>query len=151
MRRSDREISDRAELDAMLRRENVLHLGLCDGAEPYVVPMNYGYDGTALYLHSALEGRKIEALRANPRVCFTVTAEQQVVPSDVPCGWSVKYRSLIGYGTATLLETAEEKAAGLAALMRQFTDKSFQFPSEALAKTAVIRIEISEMTGKTNE
>lgn len=151
MRRSDREIGDRAELDVMLRRQNVLHLGLCDGAEPYVVPMNYGYDGTALYLHSALEGRKIEAMRANPRVCFTVTAEQQVVPSDVPCGWSVKYRSLIGYGTATLLETAEEKAAGLNVLMRQFADRDFEFPPKALEKTAVIRIEISEMTGKTND
>lgn len=151
MRRSDREITDRAELEEMLRTQQVLHLGLWDGVEPYVVPLNYGYDGTALYLHSALEGRKLEAMRDHPRVCFTVTAEQQVVPNEVPCGWSVKYRSIIGYGEARLLETAEEKAEGLNVIMRQFTGSDFEFPAEALPKTAVIRIEISELTGKSNE
>lgn len=151
MRRADREITDQAELQAMLAGQNVLHLGLWDGREPYVVPMNYGYDGEALYLHSALEGRKIEALRAYPRVCFTVTAEQTVVPAEVACGWSVKYRSVIGYGTARLLEGAEEKAAGLDVIMRQFTERKAEYRPEALAKTAVIRIEIEEMTGKSNE
>lgn len=151
MRRADREITDQAELQAMLAGQKVLHLGLWDGQEPYVVPMNYGYDGTALYMHSALEGRKIEILRQGPRVCFTVTAEQQVVPAEVACGWSAKYRSIIGYGTATVLETPEEKAAGLDVIMRQFTDRSFEYKAEALAKTAVIRIDIAEMTGKDNE
>lgn len=150
MRRSDREITDRAELEEMLRTQQVLHLGLWDGAEPYVVPLNYGFDGTALYVHSALEGRKLDAMRAHSRVCFTVTGEQQVVPGEAPCGWSVKYRSIIGYGQARLLETPEEKAAGLNVIMRQLAGREFEFPAEALAKTAVIRIEITEMTGKSN-
>jgi hypothetical protein len=73
------------------------------------------------------------------------------VPAEVACGWSASYRSIIGYGTAVLLETAEEKAAGLDVLMRQFTDRKPEYRPEALAKTAVIRIEIEAMTGKSNE
>jgi uncharacterized protein len=58
MRRKDREITDRAEIDAILSEAVVCRLGLVDGSEPYIVPMCFGYDGTFLYLHSAPEASK---------------------------------------------------------------------------------------------
>lgn len=148
MRKADREITDPAELEAMLRETNVVNLGLWDGEQVYVVPMNYGYRDNALYIHCALEGRKIDILKRNPQVCFTVTRDQQVVEGEKACGWSTHFRSIIGYGVATFLEGREEKIDGLNAFMAQFTDKPMEYREDLIPVTAVIRIDISEMTGK---
>ena len=56
MRRQEREITDKEMILDILNRSQIVHLGLVDEGEPYVVPMNYGYvmdDKLTLYLHSA--------------------------------------------------------------------------------------------------
>ena len=68
MRRKDRQITDLHAIRTILDGEDVLHLGLCDGNIPYVVPMSYGYEMTddgrlTLHLHCAGEGRKLELAR----------------------------------------------------------------------------------------
>ena len=70
MRRQEREISDRAAIDAIIRACQVCRLGMVDGDLPYIVPMSFGYDGRALYFHCATQGRKLDVLRRRPRVCF---------------------------------------------------------------------------------
>ena len=65
LRRADREITDRAALDALLVRADIGHLGLVDAGRPYVVPLNYAYEDGRIYFHSAPEGRKIAAMQAN--------------------------------------------------------------------------------------
>lgn len=57
MRRSEREIKDRKVIDDMIRRSRVCRLAMCDEDRPYVVPLNFGYDGSFLYFHAAQEGR----------------------------------------------------------------------------------------------
>ncbi len=68
MRRKDREITDRAEIDALIHASCVMHLGLCDDNVPFVVPVFYAYDGAALYFHSAKKGTKIDILSRNSAV-----------------------------------------------------------------------------------
>lgn len=148
MRKADREITDHSELEQILREANVVHLGLWDGEQVYVVPMNYGYRDNALYVHCALEGRKIDILKTNPHVCFTVTHSQEVVEAEKACGWSTHFCSIIGYGTARFLEGRAEKIDGLNALMGQFTAKPQEYREDLIPVTAVIRIDISEMSGK---
>ena len=58
MRRKDRELTDGAEMDEILDKALVGHLGLCDEGEPYVLPMNFAVLKGALYLHCAREGRQ---------------------------------------------------------------------------------------------
>jgi len=58
LRRSDKEITNRSEIDDILGRASICHLGLNAGGECYVVPVNFGYDGACLYIHSAKEGGK---------------------------------------------------------------------------------------------
>lgn len=150
MRRKDREITNKAELEAVLKKAFVCHLGLADGDQPYVVPMNYGYEDGHIYLHGANEGRKIDILKRNSKVCFEMELFQSeiVKGGDQPCDWGTSFRSVIGFGTAKLMDTNEEKIRALNLIVGAHDDRSFTFPEEMLNMTAVIDITITEMTGK---
>lgn len=148
MRRKEKEIRERTSLDAILERAIVCRVALCEEGNPYVVPLLFGYDGRALYLHSAGEGKKVDSLRQNPRVCFEVDVDQVIVPDENPCEWSLKYRSVIGFGKAAFVETPEEKADGLDLILHHYGGSSCGYPAAALERTAVIRVEIESMTGK---
>jgi uncharacterized protein len=148
MRRADREITDAAQVAALLQRERVLYLAMCDEGTPYVLPVSYGYDGESLFVHSAAAGRKIEVLQRNPRVCFAVTLDQELTTGDVSCGWSFKYRSVVGEGVVHFVEDEEGKRQGLDVLMRQHGGTGGDYLPENMAKTAVLRIEILSLSGK---
>jgi len=148
MRRSEREIKDRSEIDAIIRSCQVCRLGLCDGREPYVVPLCFGYDGQTLYLHAATEGRKLNILRENNRVCFEFDIVKRMVEAEDACSWGLRYQSVIGFGTAEVVEEPEEKRRGLSLLMAQYSDREFSFPDQAVQRTCVIRVTIGRITGK---
>ena len=150
MRRSERAIAERADLDVILHRAEIVYLAMNEGGKPYVVPMNFGYDGTALYLHSALEGRKIGILQRQPQVSFAVTADYRSVPAETACGWTARYRSVMGAGVASFLASPEEKARGLDILMAKFGVKPSLYPAATLDRVAVIKVEIRELSGKQN-
>lgn len=147
MRRSEREITDRAAVDAILEQGTVLYLGLQDDDGPYVVPMHYGFDGQALYLHSALEGRKITLLRAHPQVSFAVSIDHVVVPGNT-CRCSARYRSVLGTGQARFLDDDAMRRAALDSIMGKYADGPFTYADDVLARTAVIQLDITRMTGK---
>ncbi|BBD09781.1 pyridoxamine 5'-phosphate oxidase family protein [Desulfovibrio ferrophilus] len=149
-RKPNREITDQEELQYVLERSKILRLGLCADNEPYVVPMNYGIGEGCLYLHSSQKGKKADMLRANPRVCFEMETDVALIEADAPCGFTMRFRSIVGYGTAAFLENAEEKLAGLKIIMAHYSDTTFKdgdFLEKALAKTAVIRLDIESMRG----
>jgi hypothetical protein len=148
MRRSEKEVKDRAWMESILRKALVCRIALCADHEPYLVPMNFGYRDGCLYLHSAPAGRKIDLLRQNNRVCFEVETDCELAPSSKACKWGVKYRSVIGFGRASLVEGPKEKAEALGILVEHYAPGKFQFPPRAVAKIMVIKIEIESMTGK---
>ncbi len=67
MRRNDSEITDRKDIDGIIRRCRVCRLAMCDGSQPYIVPLSFGYDGSFLYFHTAREGRKIDIIKRNKK------------------------------------------------------------------------------------
>lgn len=153
MRRKDREITDIETIRAILDKAKVLHLAMIDESRPYVVPLHYGYtltDGRLiLYLHSAREGRKLDVLQKNDRVAFVL--ETDVVPisgGDVPCEYGAAFSSVMGEGTATILEDPAEKAKALAILMGTQTGRSFTFTPEMANAVAVIRIDVEIYSAK---
>jgi len=75
MRRKDREITTLGEIEQVIRKAIVCHLGLVDNNEAYVVPVNFGYERNAIYFHSALEGRKVNVIRRNDKVCFELKSD----------------------------------------------------------------------------
>ncbi len=148
MRRREKEISDQQALEEILSREPILHLGLISDGEPYIVPVNYGYKDGTLYVHSAPEGRKIEALKSNPRVCFQVATDIEIVHTDSAHKCSTKYKSVIGWGTASIIEDDDGKRHSLDVLMAQHGTTGLEYPQELLNKMVIIKIEIETMTGK---
>lgn len=149
MRRKDLEITERAEIDRILHMALVCRLGLSVNGQPYIVPLSFGYDGKALYFHSAKEGRKIDMVRANPGVCFEVDMDHEVVRREGSCTWSMKYNSVVGFGTAVIVEEREQKTAALAALMRHYGGAQYAIGEKMLDTVAVIRVDIESIAGKT--
>jgi nitroimidazol reductase NimA-like FMN-containing flavoprotein (pyridoxamine 5'-phosphate oxidase superfamily) len=148
VRRKDKEIG-KNEVEAALRANQVGHLATfgTDGY-PYVVPMNYFYTGDKIILHSAPEGEKIENIKTNPRVCFTVMECQGIVAGQNLCDYTTAYRSVIVFGRARFIEGVEKER-----LLGEFVghllgSESPRLPREEIAKVAVIAIEIQAVTGK---
>ncbi len=148
MRRREQEITDRAAIDSILQRATVCRLGLAAGDEAYVVPVSFGYRDNCLYIHSAPEGKKIAMLKRNDRVCFEVDVDEELVRRERPCAWSIRYRSVIGWGRAVLLHDEEEKRRALDAIVAHYGGPPGDYTAQALRKVAVVRIAITEMTAK---
>jgi hypothetical protein len=151
MRKSDREIKERSEIDSVIRRSQVCRLGLSDDGQPYVVPLAFGYDGRAVYFHCAREGRKLDILAKNKSVCLEFDIVEGMVEDIQACGWGIRYQSVIAFGSAKVIEDINEKREALAVLMEHYSNRSFSFPDSKLAITSVIKVEISGITGKQSK
>jgi len=151
MRRNEREIKDRKEIDDIIRRCQVCHLAMCDDGQPYVVPLNFGYDGRFLYFHTASEGRKIDIIKRNNRVGFEVDTLNDIVTAEQACKWGAKYESVMGSGTAEIVDDLEAKKEALEWIMRQYGNGTWKFPEEIMKKTLVLRIRILEISGKARK
>lgn len=150
MRRKDREILDRRKMEVILDTTPVMHLGLWDGKEVYVAPLNFVRIGEALYFHSAQEGRKIDILSSNPRVCFEVTGEHWIEPGLHGADCTTRYQSVIGWGIAKIVEDIDIKRDVLVSLNKKFAAPAEGLPEDVVRRTAIIKIEIERMTGKSN-
>ncbi len=149
MRRQEREISDPKVLESIINKASVCRLAMCEGSVPYIVPLCFGYEKGALYFHSAIEGRKLEILKKNPRVCFEMDIDCELVKSGDRC--TMKYRSVIGNGQASFIETLEDKRNALDLIMRHYNQEPIPYPDPVLTNMlAVIKAEIKEMTGKAS-
>jgi nitroimidazol reductase NimA-like FMN-containing flavoprotein (pyridoxamine 5'-phosphate oxidase superfamily) len=152
MTKRELQITDPDQIKEILDTARVLHLGLAVDNEPYVVPMNYGYsieDGKlVLYLHSALRGKKLDMIRANPNVFFSLECGLTPFEGQVACQYGVAYSSVMGRGIARLVEDVEEKKQAMSILMKTQTGKDFTFEDRLVSIVAVIRIDVSEYTAK---
>lgn len=147
LRRKDKEITDINQIGKIIKKATVCRLGLVDNGEPYVVPVNFGFEGNAIYFHSALEGRKIEIIRKNSKVCFEIDTGVGIGKSE-KSNCAVKYRSVIGTGRIHILEGDEEKIHGLKAIMRQCAGGEYEFSAEKLGTVLVAKVSIEGVTGK---
>lgn len=128
MRRSEKEVTDPEVVLDVLARGEVLRLAMIADGSPYVVPLSYAavaphpgsLDGLRLVVHSAPEGRKIEALRRDPRVCFEVTVGAEVVRAARACDFGVRYRCVIGDGRASFVGDPEAKSRALSLIASRY-------------------------------
>ena len=153
MTRREREVTDINKIIEILDKSKVVHVGMVDGDEPYVVPMNYGYvfenGKLIIYLHGARRGRKLDVMRANPKVFFEMECDIVPFEGDIACRYGITYSSVMGKGIAEIIdEDAEEKKKALSVLMKTQTGRDFEFEDKMVAFVSVIKITASEFTAK---
>jgi len=107
-----------------------------------------GYKDNTIYLHSSRKGTKINLIKQNKNVCFEVDTFYETLPSDEPCSYYMKYQSVVGYGTATILEDEKEIKEGLKIIIDRYHNKEYSIDDLDLKRVAVIRIDIDDLHGR---
>ena len=152
MTKREYKITDEQQIRGILDTARILRLGLAVDNEPYVVPLNYGYtmdDGKlTFYLHSAVKGKKLDMLRANPNVYFELDCGLQPFEGKVACQYGLAYSAISGRGRAVLVEDVEAKQEAMSILMKTQTGREFQFNERLVSIVAVIRLDVTGYTAK---
>ncbi len=150
--RREREVTDLDDIIQILDKCMILHLGLVDGDEPYVVPLNYGYtmeDGKlTLYMHGAKTGHKLELIRANPKVFFEMDCDVHPFEGNHACQYGTTYASVMGRGVAHIIEDVEEKIKALNIFMKTQTGKNFEFNEKLVGVVSIIKVDVLDYTAK---
>lgn len=150
MRRKDRQVSEIEGIKEVISKADVIRIGLIDGNEPYIVPLNFGFEVLdevfVFYMHCANEGRKLDIISVNPLCCFELDIEHKLSTAEQACGWSMSFKSVMGIGNIEIVNEVSAKIHGLRVLMQQYDNTAqpqYDF-SKLLDKTTVLKI-----TGKT--
>jgi nitroimidazol reductase NimA-like FMN-containing flavoprotein (pyridoxamine 5'-phosphate oxidase superfamily) len=152
-RRKERTMNTSREMELLLERMPVGRLAVMTGEGPYIVALNYLFFECSIYFHSGQAGRKIEALRADSRVCFLVDDVGPQVLWEHGCGISQIYQSVICFGKAEFVEGPVEKRRILERMVRKFVPANYPLSpmnDQNIKKTAVVKLVIEAMSGKEN-
>ena len=150
MRRKDRQTTEETAWSIVDSSDYaVLAMTAPDGT-PYCLPLNIVRRGSSVYFHSAQEGKKLDCLRQNPAVCLSCIGKADLAPQEL----TTKYASAIAFGTASEVTDEEEKADALRLLCRRFAPGQDERVERAIVssgpQTAIFRLDITEITGKSN-
>ncbi len=149
MRRKEKEITKKPEIETVIGKATVCRLAMVDDDRPYIVPLCFGYADDVLYFHAAKEGKKLDIIKKNNRVCFEFDIAQGIMDKGKnACEWGMKYQSVIGFGKAFVMEDSVSKRQALDIIMRQYTEGDFEYHESKIEKTVIIKVEIESMTGK---
>ena len=149
MRRNEKAIPQRTNLDTVIHQAEICHLACCAEDEPYVIPISFGYDGKSIFFHTAKTGKKINILAANPRVCLAFEDKITLVKDkEQSCKWSFDFSSVIVTGEIEEISDSDGKKAALNQIMLHYSKQSWQIPAKDLSKTKVWRVKIENITGK---
>ncbi|MCR5667260.1 MAG: pyridoxamine 5'-phosphate oxidase family protein [Eubacterium sp.] len=152
MTRRELEITDLGEIKKILETCKVLHLGLVDDGNPYIVPMNFGYtfeEGKlVLFLHSGVKGYKLEVMKKNPTCCFEMECDVTPFAGKVSCQYGMAYSSIIGRGEVEIITDPKEKIGMMTTFMKSQTGKDFEFNERLVSIVTMMKIEVSEYTAK---
>lgn len=155
MRRNDRLITDSAKIEQIIKKSDVCRIAMIDDDLPYMVTMNFGYkpgNPAHLYFHCANEGRKLDIIKKNNTVCFQMDIDHELITADKACGYTMNFKSIVGYGQIKIVDSRKEKIEGLNYIMKQYTGKdSFDYPDKMLAATTILKLEVDRITAKRKE
>ena len=148
-----KDIVDLDELEAIIKKCNVCRIGMVDGDTPYVLAMNFGYDDQTIWLHCSKEGKKLDILKRNNKVCIEMDTDNKLFSrhEHVACSWRFAYRSVQIQGHAILVEDYDEKIKGLNIFMKNYSDKEFEYSKPSVDNVQIIKIPFESITGRSFE
>lgn len=156
VRRRDKEVPRPAAVLEVLARGEVARVAMVTPEGPYVVPVSYAVlppergEPLRLVVHGAREGRKVDALRRDPRVCVEVSVDVATVPAARACDVTVRYRSVIAFGRAVFLEDRAARARALAAIAERYAPGLPPIDEAEARKLAILEIRIEAATCKAS-
>lgn len=153
MRRKDREVTDKNKIEEIIKSCYCCRVGFNDDGEVYIVPLNFGYclqdDNYTFYFHGAKEGRKIDLINKNPYVGFELDTNYRLNTGEIACEYSCRFQSIIGNGTASIVDDIAEKEKGLSLIMKHNTGKSeWEFNEKMLSAVCVFKIAVTALSCK---
>jgi uncharacterized protein len=149
MRKQNQEITDPAILEEILSKSKICRLGIMDQDLPYVLPFNYGYRNKCIYIHSASEGKKIDLLKKNNKVCFEIEYNAEIVKDDKSCKWATKYRSIVGYSEVDIITDFEAKKQALDIIMQHNGSTVINiYEDKQVEAIVILKVRITNLTGK---
>jgi len=128
------------EMVEFLSEEIFGHLGLSDGEDVYVVPINHTYSDGEILMHCALEGRKLDMIRASSAACFEVSRMIGVPVPHGPESCDEPFKSVICRGTARVVDDIDgdlKLAAGCRHLMVRLLAVGGRYGQIGLVQVAV--------------
>jgi len=152
VRHPERAAYDRDPIYQILDEGFVCHMGYAVDGQPYVIPTMYARVGEVLYVHGSAASRTLRHLNAGVAVCVTVTLVDGLVLAYSVYDHSMNYRSVVAFGTATLVQGVTEKREAL----RAFTEKVLpgrwavvrQPTEQELKATAILSLPLTEVSAK---
>jgi uncharacterized protein len=150
MRKESRAMDSRWALDLMHQAPYITVSFVDADGKAYGLPLSLASeDDVHWYFHCALEGRKLEAIKAHPEVCLSAVTRCTPTVGPRDGSFTLQYKSAIAFGKAEIVADDEEKIHGLRLISRRFLpqhmdafDKSI---ARSLARTAVVRISLLEL------
>ena len=151
-RHAERGSYDRDKAFAILDEALVAHVGLDTGSGVMVIPMTYARMGEELVLHGAVASRWLSSFEAGRDICVCITLLDGLVLARSAFSHSMNYRSVVAFGSATLIVDAEEKQAAFKALLDHLMpgrwNDSRQPDKKEIGATTVLRMRIDEASIK---
>lgn len=151
MKLPKREIKNPVEIEEIINKSLICHVGFVDNDKPYVLPFNFSYENNTVYLHTAPKGKKNDILKKNNNVCisFDIDSKMHFRDKEVACSYGMKYRSVIISGKAFIIEDYNEKVRIMNLFMNKYTGSSeFKYNPPAINNVNIYKIRIEEATGK---
>jgi nitroimidazol reductase NimA-like FMN-containing flavoprotein (pyridoxamine 5'-phosphate oxidase superfamily) len=145
---------EKKEIEKVILSTDICFVGMVDmDGNPYVLPMNFGYNDGVLYLHSSREGKKVSILENNPKVCITFCSGHELVwqHPDVACSYSMKSKSVVAFGEVVFEEDYERKIEILNIFMRHYSDKVFTFNPPSVRNVKIWKVILENATCKEKE
>jgi nitroimidazol reductase NimA-like FMN-containing flavoprotein (pyridoxamine 5'-phosphate oxidase superfamily) len=142
---------DPDKIAQIINKCDVCYVGMADSNNmPYVVPFNFGFKDGIIYLHSAQQGKKMDILRHNNKVCVAFSTDHLMAwqHPDVACSYLMKYRSVQVFGHVEFVEGFDEKIEALNIFMQKYTGRDFNYGAPSIHEVCVYKVVVSEMFGK---
>ena len=137
------------EIEKILKKETMGFLGLSMNDQPYVVPMTYGYSNGKIFFHCSLKGKKLDYIRSNPQVCFTVGWQSGRImrhPQGARC--KANHDSVICYGRARVIEDLNKRCEVLNIFNHCLKADAKEINPEEVINCLAVEIKINRMTGR---
>ena len=152
MRKSDREIKSKEEIIDIIKRCDVIRLAFNNGDYPYILPLNFGFevknDKVIFYLHSALEGTKVDIMKKDNRASFEMDTKHELQYYEEKGYCTMSYESIIGRGRIRILPEDEIMNALKKLMGHYHKSEDTYFNPAAISRTLVYSLEVEEMTAK---